>query len=286
MRNHFFLWFKRKLRTLINRCPRRLRVFAKPFLGGLIGLLGGGIPGFFIGLLLGYLLGELFGQTFKDKKIITYLKNPGSQQFNESEPGLAAWCALAVLTASENQTASSSSLSSEKILKQVYLEACCTFNSLLLDPSQIEHYSRLAWSQRYSLNTDLLAESFASRRAPQGDARDLARRLNRLAEEKKAKILVKEIRQITGDTFENDEDDFQNNFEDAFLDKKTHLFKDPWKILGLPPGTPRREIKAHYRRLAKQFHPDELQVLDEKQRNTAAQAFMAIKEAYLQITGT
>jgi hypothetical protein len=60
--------------------------------------------------------------------------------------------------------------------------------------------------------------------------------------------------------------------------------KSPWTILGLPPDTPLAEIKLHYRRLAAQFHPDTLQVLDEEHRETAAAAFIAIQEAYKQIT--
>jgi len=276
-----------KIKAITNRCPRQLRKFEKPLIGGLIGLIGG-IPGFFIGLLLGYLLGELFVQTFRDKKIIEYLENPGSQQLNESEPGLAAWCALGILIAAENQADSSvdssldfsldSSLdspanSSERILKQVFLEACYVFNSPLLDLSQIEHFSRLAWQKKSSLNPDLLAESFIYRRAVLGDSGNLARRFNRMAVGKKAKTLAGEIILIIDPAYINDEQPGNS------------MPKDPWKILGLPPGTPPGEVKAHYRRLAKQFHPDNLEVLDEAQKETAARAFVAIKEAYQKITG-
>jgi len=33
---------------------------------------------------------------------------------------------------------------------------------------------------------------------------------------------------------------------------------DPWKVLGLPRGTPFDEVKRHYRRLAAENHPDRL----------------------------
>jgi len=242
---------------------------ARPLIGGLIGLVGG-IPGFFIGFLLGYLVGELFTQTFRDKRIIEYFENPGSQKFNESESGIAAWCALGILVAEENQGDNSMA---ERILKQIFLEACYVFNSPFLDPYQIEHFSRLAWEKRFFLNPDLLSESFAFRRSLSGDAAKLARRFMSIAESEKAKKLAKEINLIIDPGFRDEEP------------QNAPMPKDPWMILGLEPGTPLKEIKAHYRRLAKQFHPDNLEVLDEKQKEIAARAFVAIKDAYLQITG-
>lgn len=32
--------------------------------------------------------------------------------------------------------------------------------------------------------------------------------------------------------------------------------RDPWTVLGLPPGAPRAEVKRAYRRLSRVFHPD------------------------------
>ena len=281
----YLFFVKHKITILLNRCPRRLKVFVKPLFGGLAGFIIGGIPGFFIGLLLGYLLGELFSQTSRDKKIIEYLENPSAQHFNESEPGMAAWCALGVLVASKNQTINSAGSAAgkklpvfdymaERILKQVFLEACYTFNSPALDPSQIEYFSRLAWQKTECLNPDLLAESFAYRRSPTKDAGNLISRLSRFAENEKSKTLAKEI--ILN---------IDPSYREAEQQSSSATQKDPWKILGLSPETPLKEIKAHYRRLAKQFHPDNLTVLDEKQRDAAARAFMAIKEAYNQVMG-
>jgi len=263
-----------KTRKITKRCPRPVKVLARPVLGALIGLIAGGILGLIIGLLLGYFLGELFRQTNRGKRVIEYLQNPGTQQINEYEPGMAAWCALGVLIASENQAenqADSAGPLAEKILKQVFLEACYVFNSPSFDPSQIEYFSLLAWEKKDLLNPDLLAESFAFKRSAIGDTGNLSRRLSRFAHGEKAKILAREIRLIIDPASKDEE---RLNPQPP---------KDPWKILGLPPGTSLKEIKAHYRRLAKQFHPDNLAVLDEKQRDTAAQAFMAIKEAYQQI---
>ena len=267
------------VRKIVNRCPQRLRRLGGPLLGGIIGLIGG-IPGFFIGLLLGYLLRELFYQSFRDRRILTYFENPGQRQFYEAEPGLAAWCALAVLVSSEDNPESSQATPAESILKQVMLEASCVFAGPLSDPFLIEHFSRLALSVREKLNKDLLAESLASRRASLrlkgqagifdsgDDLRNLGQALSRLAGGEKARRLAHEICLV---------------FDPSFESEKDNAAGDPWKILGLPPGTQLREVKSHYRRLAKLFHPDELEVLDEQRRETAARAFIAIKDAYQKI---
>ena len=261
------------IRRLKYRIPRRLRSFTGPVLGGLIGTIGG-IPGFLIGLLLGYLLGELIVQSRSDRKILDYLENPSSQNFYEGEPGLAAWCALAVLIVSKNDTYENLGHSFERTLKQVLLGACYVFTDPRADPSLMDLFSRLAWSKKETLNSDLLAESLANRRISQGDAGNLGRNLYALAEGEKAKSYAREILLILDPT---SQDYGEPEHSGAVLKK------DPWKILGLAPETPLREVKSHYRRLAKQFHPDELQILDEKQRETAGRAFMAIKEAYRQV---
>jgi DnaJ-class molecular chaperone len=59
--------------------------------------------------------------------------------------------------------------------------------------------------------------------------------------------------------------------------------KDPWRILGLAPGTPMDEVKSCYRKLAVLFHPDSLVGLDENRRETAARTFILIKDAYREI---
>ena len=281
----FLVRFRIIIRRIIDRCPRRLRLLGGPLLGGLVGLIGG-VPGFLIGLLLGYLLRELFVQSFRNRSICDYFESPGFQRFYEGEPGLAAWCGLAVLVSSADfsrEKIDSSPLTSESILKQVILAASCVFTGPAAEPSLMEHFSRLAWSRRESLNPDLLAESLAARyQESRGDSREdlknLGRALKGLAAGERAKSLVKEIRLIL------DPSDPWSASEDEPEDSGPENGMDPWKVLGLPPGTPLKEVKALYRRLAKQFHPDELAVLDEKHREIAARAFMAIKEAYQEIT--
>ena len=270
----FLSRFRIKFRRLIRRCPRWLRVLAGPLLGALIGL-AGGIPGVLIGLLMGYLVGKLFVQTVQNRRIIRYFENPGPQEFYEGESGLAAWCALSVLIVSKNTAESQTDLSSEKILRRVILQTSYVFTGPLADPSLIEQFSRLALANQDSLNPDILAESLAARRASSGDLKDLGRILSGLAEGQNARALAGEIRLILDPAWQA---------EREYGNSGTDVQTDPWKILGLPPGTPLTEVKAHYRRLAKQFHPDEVEVLDENHRQAAAQAFIAIKEAYRQIT--
>jgi DnaJ-domain-containing protein 1 len=95
--------------------------------------------------------------------------------------------------------------------------------------------------------------------------------LFRLAADGKAQNLAGEIRLILDPYFQNEPG------------AQHAASPDPWKILDLPPDTPLAKVKSHYRKLATQFHPDALQALDEEHRETAARAFMAIKEAYKEI---
>jgi curved DNA-binding protein CbpA len=59
---------------------------------------------------------------------------------------------------------------------------------------------------------------------------------------------------------------------------------DPWRILGLSPGASPKKIKSRFRSLAAQFHPDRYQAQDEEQQRTAAETFIAIKDAYARLT--
>ncbi|UCG81711.1 MAG: DnaJ domain-containing protein [Desulfobacterales bacterium] len=56
--------------------------------------------------------------------------------------------------------------------------------------------------------------------------------------------------------------------------------EDPYKILDVQPGASKEEIKAAYKRLAAQYHPDKVQHLGKEFQELAHQKFVAIQKAY------
>ena len=70
--------------------------------------------------------------------------------------------------------------------------------------------------------------------------------------------------------------DRQHRATDA--DSQDHL--DPYTILGLAPGASKEEIKAAYRRLAAQYHPDKVQHLGKEFQELAEARFKEIQQAY------
>lgn len=61
-------------------------------------------------------------------------------------------------------------------------------------------------------------------------------------------------------------------------DSQDHL--DPYTILGIAPGASKEEIKAAYRRLAAQYHPDKVQHLGKDFQKMAEERFKEIQQAY------
>jgi DnaJ-domain-containing protein 1 len=267
----FFHWFSRRL-------PGPFKVIAGPFFGGLIGL-AGGIAGVLIGIVLGYLVQELFGQFRSDREALRYFENPGPSGFYEGEPGLAAFCALGILIIAQAPDSSPFSLSvpatdGDAAAGEVSRKAAAFFPGSRADASLMEYFCRLAWSCRQSLNPDLLAESLMARRSAAGDLGDLGRALYELASGEKSRDLARTIRAMLDSTYnpQAEKDEAPKAPEE-----------DPWKVLGLEPGTPVKEVKSRFRKLAIRFHPDSLQDMDDGRRETAARAFIAIEEAYKKI---
>lgn len=67
---------------------------------------------------------------------------------------------------------------------------------------------------------------------------------------------------------------------------KAMFFKDPgsaYRILEIEPGASPAEIKSAYRRMAKKYHPDKLQHMDEAYRKGAEEKFRKVQEAYQQL---
>jgi DnaJ-domain-containing protein 1 len=56
--------------------------------------------------------------------------------------------------------------------------------------------------------------------------------------------------------------------------------EDPYKILGVQYGSSKQEIKAAYKRLAVQYHPDRVQHLGKEFQELAHKRFVAIQKAY------
>jgi uncharacterized membrane protein YkvA (DUF1232 family) len=55
---------------------------------------------------------------------------------------------------------------------------------------------------------------------------------------------------------------------------------DPYSILGVEKGASRDDIKAAYKKLAAQYHPDKVQHLGRELQELAHKKFMAIQQAY------
>lgn len=56
--------------------------------------------------------------------------------------------------------------------------------------------------------------------------------------------------------------------------------RDPYMVLEIEPGASREEIKAAYRRLAAQYHPDKVQHLGREIQEMAEMRFKEIQQAY------
>jgi DnaJ like chaperone protein len=260
--------------TVISRI-KKFFVKKKPFwfgplFGGLLGIIGG-LAGVFIGILLGTLLQKLTEQINDDKELLSYFENPSSVRFYEPEPGLAAFCALGIIVLYESShSAKDYHIKDLDVLpfrSQIVRSARICFKIDEDDLSAVESYCRIAASRFMLLNSDLLAESLAARRSKKGDLDTIGAALEAMA----FGSGIDEARYIR-----------------SMLDPEYQIPKaaakspdiDPWLILGLEPTAALHEIKSTYRKLATQFHPDQLQFLDKERQTDAEKAFMKIKEAY------
>lgn len=76
---------------------------------------------------------------------------------------------------------------------------------------------------------------------------------------------------------------------DASQDDRTannrHVPQSPYEVLGIGPSASQDEIKAAYRKLANQYHPDKVVHLGEELQALADQRFKEIQKAYEQLGG-
>jgi len=258
--------------------------------GVFIGMTGGWF-GILLGLLVGYMLDELFKQGRRDRLVVAYLMNPGPAEFTEPVPGLAAYCALAVLVLSDM------GLRRDAASSVVVAKAIRAAESVLSVPAEsrveAENIAREAFVHRGGLNPDLLAESLMARRERFHDFSAIALSLLTLAEgpqsyvlaERLASILAPELvkvrkagaRRATG----------QQGHDPRPMDKWYGDELEAFTVLGVAPGASPEDIKAAFRKLAVLFHPDALSGLDEKKKREAGEAFIRIERAYrraLQVT--
>ena len=75
-----------------------------------------------------------------------------------------------------------------------------------------------------------------------------------------------------------DREDFQAKREEAPSSQSPH------EVLGIAENATSEEIKAAYRRLANQYHPDKVSHLGEEFRVLAERKFKEIQRAYQQLT--
>lgn len=272
----FFEGFTRFFNTLFRRIKKffvKKPFWLAPLAGGLIGLLGG-IAGVFIGILMGLLLQRLTEQIDDDKELLSYFENPGPVHFKESEPGLAAFCALGMIVLYESSRSAKDHHTEDidvlPFTETVVRSAAGIFLLDADDISAAESYCRLASSRFMLLNSDLLAESLAARRKKKGGLEKIGAALEGMA----FGSGLTEARHI------------RSMLDPAY--STPHLPSvppeaNPWLILGLDPAASAQEIKSTYRKLATQFHPDQLQFLDKQRQLDAENAFMKIKEAYREV---
>jgi DnaJ like chaperone protein len=258
-------FLKKFFRTVKKFCRKKKPFWFGPLFGGMIGIIGG-FAGVFIGIFLGLLLQRLTEQIDDDKSLLSYFENPGPVHFQEPDSGLAAFCALGIIILYKSSR-SAQEFDALPFRDPIIRNAARHFQLDADDFPVLESYCRIASSRFMLLNSDLLCESLSARRKKKGDCDKIGETLENMAFGEG----VSEARYIR-----------------SLLDSRYQIPKtenvspniNPWLILGLDDSASIQEIKSTYRKLATQFHPDQLQFLDKERQADAEKAFMKIKEAY------
>lgn len=80
--------------------------------------------------------------------------------------------------------------------------------------------------------------------------------------------------------------DRENTGSESYTEKEqaaNERAMSPFEILGVPPNADQTEIRAAYRKLANQYHPDKVIHLGEEFQKLAEKRFKEIQEAYDQL---
>ncbi|MFQ3547400.1 MAG: DnaJ domain-containing protein [Termitinemataceae bacterium] len=208
-----------------------------------------GIYSALLGLILGLFLEQLIYQYSIEQNIREYMINPGAKSLVE-EPvaGLTAFIALVAYLSKSDPIEKASQL----IVK---LFSPCTGREPFVDLA-----FQIAQEQRELLNPDLLAECLMAKTASPERAEHIYTALQSITDDTETIIRLRMI----------------------LAPRLQHADTSPLSILHLAPGATKGEIKAAFRKLAREFHPDSQRYHTETQKRKAAEHFMRIRQAYRQ----
>ena len=268
----------RKGRRILTRIARK--PWLGPSLGAATGLFGG--PVFAIlGLLLGYLLQQVAKQLQFDRAVLRYYENPQSGTFYETEPGMAAYCALGIIFYSSSAEAAKNDRAliatvAHSALKALFPAQTPDGPDTRDSQQDLESFCAIALRQRAQLNPYLLAEHLSALRLPYGDAPRIGKALGTLALGSKTLEEAEQVRSIL-------EPLYQAGAEWQGGEGQYRLSEDPYRVLGINPGASAAEVKTIFRKLAISVHPDTIANKDADRQQKASGDFIAISNAYKEI---
>ena len=242
--------------------------------GVVVGVPVGALAGWFgalAGFLLGFMIDSLVKQNRTDRATVRYLENPGRVEFAECEPGAAAACALLLLVLSADRPGGRRA--DELLVSRAVKGVAGGFRLGDEFLAELESYARTAAPRLNRLNPDLLAESFCARRRGTRFPEALAVAFEAAVEGPRSYEVAGRILSMVA----------PGRRAERSRDRQEWSGGDPYLLLGVSAEASLDEVKAVFRRLAVQFHPDSLAGLGEERERSAAEAFMKIERAYREI---
>jgi hypothetical protein len=247
---------------------------AFPYIGRCLGAAAGFAAGWFgvlAGFLLGYMLDEARAEAAIRRALTDFFRDPDGPPPREPEEGLAAAAALAL----GGEWPGTGGLG---IRRELFASLCAALRpprpgtrkelARILDAAEGLPRQCLAGLARHlSLNGSaqarrLLADfAFGLAARDRGESGELSR-------ESEAAI-----RSALADC----------GLEPAELEEARAAafpaYRDPWSVLGLPPGSPREDVKRAYRILSRRLHPD-------AGGGGSAEGFRELRKAYEALVGS